>query len=348
MPALRVSVSVSAWDRLSEGAPVVADHTVVIETQRRGEHGAGEQLDVVFGEQREDLCLRSGGAAAAGQAVDGAAFAGGLGVGARVIELLLAPFAAQGQGLVAPGVQWQVQLAVGGQVTQGRGVEVGAAEDAFGTTGQPFVDPLVTGLFVLQEGHAAAEVPVAPVGEGEVFAVQDVGLLAQHALDVGIGVGVLGIAGVDVALAAEARFQLQGLLGRQAPAEQAVDVLVAYPLSAGGQGADLVAATLGFMAGIDIPVVRVGLGDIAVHAVAQGIGERPVEAEAHPLGGAFVTVLGEVLVHGHVAVGLAGGLLGDDVDHPAHGAGAVAGGSRAADHFDALDLVGGHPVGVAT
>ncbi|MNP13420.1 hypothetical protein D3C76_1057010 [compost metagenome] len=130
------------------------------------------------------------------------------------------------------------------------------------------------------------------------------------------------------------------------PAQQAIDVLVAHAFAAGGQGAGLVAGALGLMAGVDVPVIRVGLGDVAVDAVAEGVGERAVEAEAHALGGAFVTVLGKVLVNGHVAVGFARGLLGDDVDHPAHGPGAIAGRGRATDHFDALDLVGRHPVGI--
>ncbi len=35
-------------------APVVADDVVVVPAQAWGEHGAGHQLDVVLGEQRED------------------------------------------------------------------------------------------------------------------------------------------------------------------------------------------------------------------------------------------------------------------------------------------------------
>ncbi len=184
------------------------------------------------------------------------------------------------------------------------------------------------------------------MGDRAGVAVHAVGLVTEHGLHVGVAVGVLGIAGVDVALAAETGLEVEGLLGRQVPAEQAVDVLVAHAFAAGRQGAGLVAGAVGFVAGVDVPVVRVGLGDVAVDAVAQGVGQRAVEAEGHALGGAFVLVLREIAVDGDVAVGFLAGLLGDDVHHAARRAIAVARCRRTAQHFDALHLVGRHPVGV--
>ena len=138
-----------------------------------------------------------------------------------------------------------------------------------------------------------------------------------------------------------------GLLGRQAPAEQPVDVLVAHAFATGGEGAGLLAGAVGFVAGVDVPVVRVGLGDVAADAVAEVFRERPVETEAHPFAGAFGLVLREIAVDAEITVGFRAGLLGDDVHHAARRAVAVARRRRAADHFDALDLVGRHPVGVA-
>ncbi len=279
----------------------------------------------------------------------GAAFLGVLGVGAGVVELLLGPLAAEGQGLLVAQVQRQVDLAVGGQVAQGGGVEAGVVgvEDTFGAAGQAFVDPAVAGLLVLQVGQRAAEVPFAAMGDRVGLAVHAVGLVAEHLLHVVVAVGVLRVAGVDVALAAEAGLELEGLLGRQAPAEQPVDVLVAHAFATGGEGAGLLAGAVGFVAGVDVPVVRVGLGDVAVDAVAEVFRERPVETEAHPFAGAFGLVLREIAVDAEITVGFRAGLLGDDVHHAARRAVAVARRRRAADHFDALDLVGRHPVGVA-
>ncbi|SST07690.1 Uncharacterised protein [Acinetobacter baumannii] len=246
-------------------------------------------------------------------------------------------------------MQRQVDLAVGGQVAQGGGVEAGVVgvEDTFGAAGQAFVDPAVAGLLVLQVGQRAAEVPFAAMGDRVGLAVHAVGLVAEHLLHVVVAVGVLRVAGVDVALAAEAGLELEGLLGRQAPAEQPVDVLVAHAFATGGEGAGLLAGAVGFVAGVDVPVVRVGLGDVAVDAVAEVFRERPVETEAHPFAGAFGLVLREIAVDAEITVGFRAGLLGDDVHHAARRAVAVARRRRAADHFDALDLVGRHPVGVA-
>lgn len=67
---------------------------------------------------------------------------------------------------------------------------------------------------------------------------------------------------------------------------------------------------------------------------------------AHPFAGAFGLVLREIAVDAEITVGFRAGLLGD-VHHAARRAVAVARRRRAADHFDALDLVGRHPVGVA-
>ncbi|MNM37504.1 hypothetical protein D3C81_482410 [compost metagenome] len=334
--------------QVERGAPVVADDAVVVEAQAWGEHGTGRQLDIVLGEQREDLRRRRRVAPAAGQAVDRAAFAGALGVGAGVVEFLLHPLAAQGQGLVKADAQGQIDLAVGGEVAQHRGVEAGIAENALGAASQALVDAAVTGFFVLQVGHGAAEVPFAAMGQRVVFTVGAVGFVAEHALYIGVAVGVLGIAGIEVALAAEPGLDIHRLLRGQTPAEQTVEVLVAHAFAASGQGSSLITGALRFVALVDVPIIGVGLGHIAIDPVTEVLGQWAIEAEAHALGRAFVLVRREGGVHRGVAVGFGPGLLGDDVDHPAGRAVTVAGSSGATDDLDSLDLVGRHPVGVAT
>ena len=98
------------------------------------------------------------------------------------------------------------------EVVQLGGAETGifGVEDAFGAAGQAFVQAGIAGaleLHVVVGAHAV--VPGAAVGQAEGFTVDAVSLFAVVALHQGIGVGVLGIAGIQVALTAVGILELQ-------------------------------------------------------------------------------------------------------------------------------------------
>ncbi|MNJ57949.1 hypothetical protein D3C77_535600 [compost metagenome] len=110
------------------------------------------------------------------------------------------------------------------------------------------------------------------MGEGVTLAVHAIGFLAQHAFHVGIGIGVLGVAGIDVALAAEPCLKCQALLRAQAPGKLAIEVFVAHAFTAGRQGAGLFAGTQRLVTLVDIPVICIGLGHVAIQPIAEVLG----------------------------------------------------------------------------
>ena len=80
----------------------------------------------------------------------------------------------------------------------------------FGTARQTFRNTRVTGVFVLHPvagGHAV--IPAAVPGQRVVLAIQAVGFIAIFRAGIGIGVGILGVARIQVTLAAVARFQFE-------------------------------------------------------------------------------------------------------------------------------------------
>ena len=85
------------------------------------------------------------------------------------------------------------------------------------------------------------------MGQAEGFTVDAVGLFAVVILHQGIGVGVLGIAGVQVALAAVGVLEFQRLQMGEVPVQQGVDVFIDHPLSPGGQAVGVGAYAFGFM-----------------------------------------------------------------------------------------------------
>ena len=90
-------------------------------------------------------------------------------------------------------------------------------------------------------------------------------------------------------------------------------------------------------------VVELQFGVAAAHHAAaqrhaQLIGhDGAAQVEVRLVGVARLAVLLQQRLHTHGAAPFLGYLAGNDVDHPAHGVGAVEGGHRAADHLDALD-----------
>ncbi|CFO05117.1 Uncharacterised protein [Bordetella pertussis] len=177
-----------------------------------------------------------------------------------------------------------------------------------------------------------------------VLAVHRIGFLAVQAVrEVAVGV-VHGVAGEQVALPAEAHVQVHGVVAVGFPREQRAQVLVDDALASGGRGVAVVAGVR--VAGVDVAGIRIGLVVVAVQPHAQRVADRRADARIDAVGVALAAVFRLVRVVGDGAGGAIGGALGDDVDHAAHGPGTVAGGGRAADHFDALDFLGGHPVGV--
>ncbi len=97
---------------------------------------------------------------------------------------------------------------------------------------------------------------------------------------------------------------------------------------------------------VNVPGVGLRFAVAAEQAEAQGIAQRAGQAEVGALGGALLLVLRHVEVAVQRAVQRIAGLLGDDVDHAARGAVAVARGGRAAQHFDAFDHFRRHPGGI--
>ncbi len=319
----------------------------MVETHAGSQRGLLGQLDVVLDVQRIALgvdlrggtieALEAGAAVARIEALRAAR--------TLVVEGFVEVFATHGEHLFqAAEAQRQADFAAGAGVAQPRDGRPGTIGDGpFRPAGEAFVEAPVARVVVGQRGLGRAPVEFAQVGQIEVVALYDVGFGAIQTLDEGdvaTAVAVHRVAGIDVALAAVAGGQLEGVRIVQAPAQQAVDVLVAYPFATGRKRAVL-------RVGVDVDVVGVGLVQAAVDAERQGVGQRAAEAEV----GALADTLGLVLGHHRVQVEAAaervGRALGDDVDHPAHGAGTVARRSRATEDLDALDFLGRHPVGLA-
>ncbi|VFT74023.1 Uncharacterised protein [Klebsiella aerogenes] len=179
----------------------------MIETQRRGQHGGVGQLHVVLSEQREDFRLRVRAAASAVVARDGAARQR-LGIGGVILHPLLVPLAAQRQVLINQIVERDADFAVQHHIRQIDIRELVAVKDPLGAPGQAFAFARVAGAFVLRPvagGHPV--VPGAVPGDRVGVAVQTVGLFTVVLFHQVVGVGVLGVAGVEVALAAVARLK---------------------------------------------------------------------------------------------------------------------------------------------
>ena len=133
------------------------------------------------------------------------------------------------------------------------------------------------------------------------------------------------------------------MLGGELPAQQAIHVFVAHTFAAGYQR-----VRRRLRCTVDVGVIGVGLVQAAIDAERQGVGQRAAEVEVGALARAFGIVFGEGGVGGQRAVQLVGGAFGDDVDDTAHGTGAITGGGRAAQDFNAFDFFGRYPVGFAT
>ncbi len=223
-------------------APVIAHDGVMVKTQARRQHGAVGQLHIVFRKQREDLGLGVGAAVGWGNPGDGAAFGQRLGVGRQILHALLIPLAAQRQGLVDQQIQRQVDFTMQQHIGKVDIREVLVGEDPFGATGQTFVIPRVTGVFVLRVGGGGdAVIPAAVPGQRVVLAIETVGLFTVILFHQRIGVGILSIARVEVALAAVARLQLQRVHGGKIPAQLTVYIFVFHPLAPSRHGTGVAA-----------------------------------------------------------------------------------------------------------
>lgn len=127
------------------------------------------------------------------------------------------------------------------------------------------------------------------MGDGVVLAIHAVGLrtVVGESLGIGGAVVVLGIAGIDVALSAEARFEIDDLVGGHLPRQHPAEIAIAYPF-ASGHGT----ARVDGMSEVDVGIVRIGLVRAAVRAEAQGFGQRPAEAEVGAARGAILGLSG--------------------------------------------------------
>ncbi len=208
-------------------------------------------------------------------------------------------------------------------------------------------------MFILRPGgRGHAVIPAAVPGQGVVLAVKTVGLFTVEFLHVAVGlvvvVGILRVSGVEVVLAAVARFKLQRLHRREVPAHHAVNIAVFHPFAARRQRIGVVARAVRLMTFVNIPRVRLGFIKAAVQAEAEIAAQRAVQAKVGAFGRAFVFVLRRVQVGVPGAMPLARAFFGDDIYHAARRAVAVAGRRRATKHFDTFNHLRRHPVGVAS
>lgn len=123
-------------------------------------------------------------------------------------------------------------------------------------------------------------------------------------------------------------FEAQHMVAVDRPVEQGVGVL------------RLVAR------GLAAAAVRLAVGDVGADAQAEVVGQRATEQSTHLRGIAARLRIRLAVVIRDRATPFGTDLAGDDVDHPAHGVGAVQRGHRTAHHFDALDHVRRKPVEV--
>ncbi len=328
--------------KVQAGAEVVAEGFVVVETQARGNGGVADN-DVVLDEQR----IAAGGhlraaAVEADQSVVNGRVRALRAQRALVIERFVQVLAAQGQHMLgAAHGEWQVHFAAQARIAQARHGGAFGIGGTFGAACQALVEAPVAHVLVGQHGLAGTPGEIAQVGQVVGTALHHIGFVAVqagHELDVTTAVAVHGVAGKDIALAAVAGTGLEAVLVVQLPAQQAIDVLVAYAFAARHQ-------RTGGMPGVDVQVVGIGLGQAAVQAEAEVVGQAAAQVEVGPAAGALGAVFRQLGVQADAALELVGGALGDDIDHPAHGAGAVTCGRRATEDLDALDRFCWYPVG---
>ena len=263
----------------------------MIETQRRGQHGGVGQLHVVLSEQREDFRLRVRAAASAVVARDGAARQR-LGIGGVILHPLLVPLAAQRQVLINQIVERDADFTVQHHIRQIDIRELITVKDPLGAPGQAFAFARVAGALVLRPvagGHPV--VPGAVPGDRVGVAIQTVGLFTVVLFHQVVGVGVLSVAGVEVALAAVAGFKLQRLHRGEFPAHQTIDVFILYPFAPGRQGVGIDPGTFGLMTLVDIPGVGLRFVEVTEQTEAEIAAQRAAEAEVSAFGGAFILVL---------------------------------------------------------
>ncbi|KAG0941779.1 hypothetical protein G6F31_014969 [Rhizopus arrhizus] len=201
-----------------------------------------------------------------------------------------------------------------------------AFDDGVGGLGAAGGADVVLVLGPVRADLRVAEAPLAIVVERQRAALEFGGpprtfvLLFQCSIDEGL-------------LHAVAGFQRQFLRVAEFPLQQRVDIAV-------------------LLAGIGIAVAAaIGPVGITAHAVgadaqAEALAERAGERSADLLGVAALVVARSRVAVGGTAVPVITDAFGDDVDHAAHGVGAIQRRHRPAHHFDALDLVRRNPVQV--
>ena len=321
---------------------------VVVPAQAGDEVGSAfVERDVVFGIKGVVVLRGFAAAAFGGQPRDLTVGFGGGGHGEGVVEHRAVGFRADGYGVAA---ERQVGFGAEAVVFQNAvGKTSGAVVRAFGAAEQAFGQVAVDGFVEADIAFGFTPVPDAVMGEGVALAVDFGGFAAQKlggdALDGGNEyVAVLGVAVVDVALTAVCSVEGQTLFGGDVPGEAAGDVAVAQTFAAGGEG-----GARRFDAVVDVERIGVGFVQAAVDAEAQfvlhdGAAQQEVGAAGVAL---LCAACGLVVKQADAAAKLVADAFGADVDHAAHRAGAVAGGSRAAQHFDFFNHFRRHPVGVA-
>ena len=119
-------------------------------------------------------------------------------------------------------------------------------------------------MFILRIAVAGdTVVPASGPGQAVGLTVNSVGLFTIHAFHERTGIGVLGIASVEVALAAIASFKLQRLHGSKFPAQLTVDIFVHHPFTPGRIRSGIAAGPLRLVAGVNILGISLGFTQIA-------------------------------------------------------------------------------------
>ncbi|MCY1357337.1 hypothetical protein D9M69_438260 [compost metagenome] len=309
---------------------MAAEGLVILVAGAEGQRQVVAQAPFVFGEQRPGCLLEI----LVGDAV------GDLGVpvlGAEGGDMGVA------EGADQLGVEHQIggfQLAVitaddrrVAGIGHADGTGNGAAEGLGGVAGQAAVQ--------------GAEAEAAGVGEGDLVALE--AQLVLVAVGERRGVGGAAVDRVAAGLAVQGAELAVVVVVALATALEVQGEVVVFVRGEGQAAADGVVLALdrggaAFADGgvvVEFQVRGAAVVQAAAHVHAQqAIDQRTAAVEARLAGVAEVAILLDGVLQGQGAAPFAADLLGDDVDHAAHGVGSIEGRHRPADHLDALD--GGH------
>ena len=346
MPPLIRQLSFRAWEKLNEGGEGGAEGGVVVPAQARGQEGAAlVEGNIVFHIDGKIILTAFAAAAGAGKPRDVAVGLHGLLHRGGIVEHGAATFRTHGEGVAT---QRQIGTAAEAVVFQNAvGKAGGVVVGTFSAAKQSFWQAAVYGFVEADVAFQITPFPVAVVSQGVALAVEAGSFRAdKREGNVAYGrneyVTALGVAVVDIALAAVGGIESEALGGADVPLQAAGDVAVAHAFAAGAEG------SAGVYAVVDVEIIGAGFVEVAVEAEAKCVFyDGAGHDEVGTAGGALICAALRLFdISAHAAVEFAGDGFGADVYHATHRAGAVAGSGRAAQHFDFFNHFGRYPVGV--